>query len=96
MVFGMHVPLLVGHQGIKRGDGQRQTLGNLKFGGTKSSEEEQFSTASVSAGEEAGGRRAVYKGKDHEDGNGAQCMSPGLFDRFSVELGGGFPPLVLP
>lgn len=44
------------------------------FDGTRSSGKEQFSTANVSAGEEAGGSRAGYKGYDHEDGNGALIM----------------------
>ena len=47
---------------------------NQTFDGIMSSGKWQFSTTNVSAGREAGGSSAVYKGKDHEDGNGARTV----------------------
>ena len=44
------------------------------FDGIMSSEKWQFSTTNVSMDAKAGGSRAVYKGKDHEDGNGARTV----------------------
>lgn len=59
---------------FKKGDSQRQAVIQPTFDGTMSSAEWQFSTTSVSVGREAGGSSAVYKGNDHEDGNGARTV----------------------